>query len=108
MYLGEIVEEGNVDELFERPLHPYTQGLLKSIPIPEESRPERLHTIKGNVPTLEKRPKGCVFSTRCPYATKLCMEKKPELISDNSNQKVKCHYYQDILRKEEQENATNE
>ncbi|OLO28112.1 peptide ABC transporter ATP-binding protein [Alkalihalophilus pseudofirmus] len=103
MYLGQIVEEAEVNDLFERPLHPYTRGLIKSIPQMTGDRSQELHVIKGTVPTLTNKPKGCRFSTRCPYADEKCREEEPELRVHSDNQKVRCHYYEDIIAKEEGE-----
>ncbi|WP_066299972.1 ABC transporter ATP-binding protein [Bacillus sp. FJAT-29937] len=100
MYLGQVVEEADVNRLFERPLHPYTKGLIKSIPQLDGNREEDLHVIKGNVPALDKAPKGCRFSTRCPYADEKCHQQNPELESYDEKQKVRCWHYKEILLKE--------
>src|SRR5690606_4505021 len=77
MYLGEMVEKAPTDELFKNPLHPYTQSLLSAVPIPDpESRRERI-ILKGDVPSPLSVPSGCVFHTRCPYATERCRLEKP-------------------------------
>ena len=68
MYLGQIVEEADVQSLFEHPAHPYTRGLLKSIPTVSGGRREELNIIEGTVPLLSQIPKGCRFRPRCPYA----------------------------------------
>ncbi|WP_226584613.1 ABC transporter ATP-binding protein [Halobacillus litoralis] len=78
MYAGRIVEQGTVYEIFENPKHPYTKGLLGSIP-KIGSRAERLDSIKGQVPTAEDRPKGCKFANRCPFVYKHCWEEEPPL-----------------------------
>lgn len=100
MYLGQIVEEADVKTLFKQPLHPYTQGLLKSIPQLTGDRSQDLHVIEGNVPSLTNKPKGCRFSTRCPYADDKCREELPELTT-YGNQKVRCWYAKEIIAKEE-------
>ncbi len=92
MYLGHIVEEGLVTDIFERPLHPYTIGLIKSIPTLETKKGEKLYMIKGTVPPLSEVQKGCRFCGRCPYATDKCKEEDPELVTVNDTQKVRCHY----------------
>ncbi len=93
MYLGQIVEEASVEDIFDNPKHPYTWGLIKSIPRLEGDRSEPLHTIKGMVPLLSQIPSGCRFAERCPYATDMCKEKMPELISVSDNHRVRCFKY---------------
>ncbi|MFM2484394.1 ABC transporter ATP-binding protein [Celerinatantimonas yamalensis] len=85
MYCGEIIEQGRVDEIFSNPQHPYTQGLLASIPVVRDKKIARLPTIEGVVPDLFSLPKGCRFSTRCPKATSKCHESAPRLkeVSDD-------------------------
>lgn len=92
MYLGQIVEEGLVQDIFERPLHPYTKGLMASIPKLDSIKGERLHQIKGTVPLLNQIPEGCRFAPRCPYAQEACRTKMPELQIINDTQKVRCHF----------------
>jgi len=91
MYAGKIVEEATTIQLFENPRHPYTEGLLNSIPRIED-RPERLHVIKGIVPHPLHMPQGCRFNPRCPYATDKCREQAPELEEVASDHKVSCWY----------------
>jgi oligopeptide/dipeptide ABC transporter ATP-binding protein len=76
MYAGEVMEEGKVAALFNNPLHPYTKGLMKSIPRLDQAK-ERLYSIKGTVPGLDAMPEGCRFSSRCPEAGAVCNSKKP-------------------------------
>lgn len=94
MYAGNIVESAEVFELFENPRHPYTQGLLSSIPNVEinKSRQKRLTTIKGFVPHPANFPKGCRFHPRCPYAFERCVESNPQLLSimGNSEHFARC------------------
>ncbi|MBM7608900.1 oligopeptide/dipeptide ABC transporter ATP-binding protein [Lysinibacillus composti] len=104
MYLGQIVEEADVQSLFSKPLHPYTKGLMKSMPAIDGERSEKLFVIEGAVPSLNNIPKGCRFAPRCPYADELCMEKPPELTVHNDNQKVRCWHYDKIMREEENQN----
>ena len=89
MYAGKIVEQGDTLSLFRDPRHPYTQGLLASV-IPLDRPQRRLPTIPGVVPNLLHLPKGCGFSTRCPYATEKCREERPELISCGENRMCRC------------------
>ena len=90
MYLGQIVEEAPVADLFDHPRHPYTIGLMSSIPKLEGEREKRLHIIKGMVPMLHNIPKGCRFAPRCPYATARCMEEMPELVRTPDGRGVRC------------------
>ena len=92
MYLGHIVEEGLVDDIFSRPLHPYTIGLIRSIPTMDTRKGEKLYMIKGTVPALCEVTKGCRFCSRCEYATEKCKEKDPDLTVYNETQRVRCHY----------------
>ena len=89
MYLGQIVEEADVATLFDHPRHPYTRGLLKSIPKITGER-ERLHIIEGTVPLLSQIPEGCRFAPRCPYATEACRTAHPTLDRVSDTQKVRC------------------
>lgn len=95
MYLGQIVEEGDVTDLFDNPLHPYTNGLMRSIPKLEGERQDRLYMIKGMVPLLSQIPEGCRFAPRCPYATDKCRTEMPELKVIEGNQKVRCFRVQE-------------
>ena len=90
MYLGQIVEEGSVEDIFVRPIHPYTRGLMASVPRLDTGRSERLYQIKGTVPLLSQIPEGCRFAPRCPYATEECSRKMPELKSFGNGQKARC------------------
>lgn len=92
MYLGHIVEEGMVEDIFERPLHPYTIGLIRSIPTMETKKGEKLYMIRGTVPALSEVTKGCRFCSRCEFATEKCRNEDPELTLFNETQKVRCHY----------------
>lgn len=91
MYSGVIVEYGSVTDIFRRPLHPYTKGLLLSIPRIDKDL-DILYTIEGTVPTLENMPKGCRFSNRCKESSKKCYDEKPELYSINGHD-VYCFLY---------------
>ena len=90
MYLGQIVEEADVVSLFSNPRHPYTRGLLKSIPRVSGGRREDLYIIEGTVPLLSQIPQGCRFCPRCPYAEPACSMHTPELVTLPSGQKVRC------------------
>lgn len=97
MYLGQIVEETATEDLFKRPLHPYTRGLIRSIPRLEGERGEELHVIRGTVPSLFEVPKGCHFCTRCDYADEKCFAEDPPLTDTGiEGHRVKCWHYRQI------------
>jgi peptide/nickel transport system ATP-binding protein len=89
MYAGQIVEYTDVITLFDKPLHPYTEGLLAAIPVLGDVR-ETLAVIPGSVPNLIELPPGCKFAARCPYAKELCVEMDPRLIEVESGHQVRC------------------
>ncbi len=91
MYAGLIVERGPVQAIFDEPLHPYTEGLLASLPGQHETGDE-LRTIDGLVPDLIRPPYGCRFHPRCPIAEKVCQEKVPELLEKTGRRAVACHF----------------
>ncbi len=90
MYLGQIVEEGLVEDIFDRPQHPYTMGLIKSIPTLKTDKNEKLYTIKGTVPALTEIGEGCRFYERCPHAMDKCKMRAIELTRVNETQRVRC------------------
>ena len=92
MYAGKPVEHTDVNTLFENPKHPYTWGLLKSIPNIDDDR-ERLEPIKGLPPDLRYLPKGCSFAKRCEYAKDICFKEKPEMKEIEKGHFVACHLY---------------
>ncbi len=94
MYAGKAMEYGTVREIFTDPRHPYTAALLRSIPV-IENKTERLHVIRGMVPSLSKRPEGCLFHPRCDEACELCRTKRPELVTMADGRQVRCHKYTD-------------
>jgi len=98
MYLGRIVEYADGDTFFENPKHPYSQGLLKSIPDMEKDE-HRLHPIVGQVPKPTDVKQGCRFASRCPFATDLCREEEPPFFTEGKQQ-VKCWMYSDRWEKE--------
>ena len=92
MYGGKIQEVAPVRELFRNPLHPYTQGLLRSLPRPElDEQQEELETIPGIVPSIFDWPPGCRFSTRCPFVEDRCRQEVPELRDMGDGHWVRCH-----------------
>lgn len=98
MYAGRIVEQSDVETLFEEPLHPYTTGLMGSMPILGKAA-ERLDVIPGNVPNLINLPAGCRFAPRCrsrvEYGLHICAEQEPDLIQIKQDHYVRCWLYQD-------------
>ncbi|MBB2480689.1 ABC transporter ATP-binding protein [Heyndrickxia shackletonii] len=92
MYAGQIVENTDVRTLFNDPKHPYSQGLLASLPKMNE-RKQSLYSIKGNVPRPDEIPKGCAFSTRCPHVFDKCRTERPPLLKLN-NQSCRCWLYE--------------
>lgn len=89
MYAGQIVESGTVQQIFERPAHPYTEGLLRSIPRLDQPK-GKLHVIEGVVPNPLHMPTGCAFSPRCPYVQERCRTGQPELVSVAGGQMMRC------------------
>jgi len=95
MYLGRVVEEGPVDDIFHNPKHPYTQALLHSIPSIESAPRIKLPTITGSIPHPYNRPSGCPFYPRCEaYMPGTCDAQEPPLVAVNERQKVSCFLYQ--------------
>ena len=101
MYFGEIVELSNKGAVFQgKYLHPYTEGLLRSIPA-FGKKVKRLESIRGNVPAPYEEIQGCTFAPRCPYATEKCLWEKPRLLEVKKGHRVRCFY----PSKEERKNA---
>lgn len=101
MYSGQVVEIAPVDYIF-KPItnfsHPYTEALLRSIPLLSDNSSKRLEAISGTVPHPLDLPKGCKFSPRCKYATKRCQMEEPDLVQVNEVQSVRCFYPQKEVR----------
>lgn len=93
MYGGKIVESADVESLFRNPLHPYTQGLLKSIPRLDLNREEELVPIEGTPPNLLNPPKGCPFCARCPKAMRICLNNPPPTTLPLPGKEVACWLY---------------
>ena len=95
MYLGKIVELTTKENLFKKPMHPYTKGLLAAIPVPDPTQrdlKEHRVLIKGDIPNAVHPPSGCVFHPRCPYATELCAQEEPLFEEKESGHFAACHY----------------
>ena len=97
MYLGNAIEHGPKERIYARPLHPYTQALLASTPRVDAGKRERI-ILRGELPSPLNPPKGCVFSTRCPFVTDRCRVERPEK-REIDGRKVACHYAEDFLAK---------
>jgi oligopeptide/dipeptide ABC transporter ATP-binding protein len=91
MYGGKIQEVATAKELFKNPLHPYTRGLLASLPKVAGERQQRLRTIPGNVPSIMELPVGCKFVTRCDVRIERCFQVEPELLETSPGHWVRCH-----------------
>lgn len=96
MYAGKITEAGPVDEIFERPAHPYTWGLLKSIPRLDSDVKQELTPIPGTPPDLFNPPKGCPFAARCPYAMKICRMHDPETTTVSEEHIANCWLHHEM------------
>lgn len=101
MYAGKIVEEADVFSLFEKPLHPYTKGLVASIPRLDQEKGEKLHVIEGVVPNPLNMPDGCRFHPRCPYATDKCVAEEPPLQEVAEGRYSACWHWEQLLNEEE-------
>ena len=93
MYLGQLVEKCEADEIYTHPLHPYTTGLLSSIPVPNPrlAKAKEKSGLEGDLPSPIDPPAGCRFHTRCPYATERCKEETPQLKEASPGHFVACH-----------------
>ena len=93
MYAGKVAETAKVVDLFHSPKHPYTQGLLSSIPRLDTPRKEKLPVITGMVPSLHELPNGCRFENRCPKAMKICRIESPGMTKIDDHHEVSCYLY---------------
>jgi len=97
LYAGELVEDAPVEDIFHRPLHPYTIGLLDSVPqIGQSKLRVELHAIPGQIPSLQDRSSGCVFAPRCALAIDLCHQERPPLDIPEDGRRVRCHRWPEI------------
>lgn len=98
LYAGELVEDTTVENLFQRPLHPYTRGLLASVPgLGRTIDRNRLQAIPGQIPSLAERKQGCVFAPRCSLALEKCFQERPTLDTLADGQQVRCHRWPELL-----------
>ncbi|MEM7117913.1 MAG: ABC transporter ATP-binding protein [Chloroflexota bacterium] len=100
MYAGYIVEEASVRKLYKETSHPYTKGLLESIPILDAKKKKRLATIKGLPPNLLEEPTYCPFAPRCPFAIEKCLEENPPLFTIAEDHKSACWRWEDVRKAE--------
>lgn len=104
MYAGVVVEQATVRELFRKPMHPYTQGLLGSVPVlgelkqKEDGSRRLLNTIPGSLPDHRNFPSGCRFAPRCPKVMKKCWDAEPALVEVEEGRQVRCYLYSDEVR----------
>ena len=106
MYAGRIAEQATVKSIFEHPLHPYTRGLLESIPRLEDEPKTLLTTIPGIVPGIEELPDGCRFSNRCAYARDQCYREAPSLVVPSPGRTVACHRWREIIAETTRETSS--
>ncbi len=101
MYAGHLVEIGDIYEVFEKPLHPYTQGLLGSVPSIQMNDRDELFKMPGEPPNLTHPPTGCRFHPRCQFAMPICSKQEPDLVQLSSDRAVHCWLYQDHPEKKQ-------
>ena len=102
MYLGKMMELSPSEELYTKPIHPYTSALLAAIPIPdpEENRKRERMAITGEVPSPIDPPNGCRFAGRCPRATDVCRDVEPQLTEYDGGHLAACHHPQNVTAQE--------
>jgi len=98
LYAGELVEDASTADLFDRPLHPYTQGLLDSVPrLGQNKHALQLQGIPGQIPPLGERPAACIYAPRCPLAIEICHQERPALDAPTADRRVRCHRWREIM-----------
>ena len=93
MYLGNMMEIGDTDDIFDEPLHPYTQALFSAVPVPDPDAKKQRIILQGDIPSPANPPKGCKFHTRCEKCMSVCKLKQPEFVQYNEKHIVACHLY---------------
>jgi oligopeptide/dipeptide ABC transporter ATP-binding protein len=104
MYAGKIVETGSIFDVYKNPAHPYTQGLMASIPRLDQ-KGDKLTPITGAPPSLMRIPSGCSFNPRCPYAQERCTQEEPPMYEVGPGRNSACHYYEQVLATSSYEEA---
>ena len=95
MYLGQAVELAEKEDLFEHPLHPYTQALMQAVPIPDPREQDQCKVLEGEIPSPMDLPPGCPFCARCKKALAICKEIRPQMAETEDGHQVACHLYTD-------------
>ena len=95
MYLGQAVELAEKEDLFEHPLHPYTQALMQAVPIPDPREQDQCKVLEGEIPSPMDLPSGCPFCARCKKALAICKEIRPQMAETEDGHQVACHLYTD-------------
>jgi oligopeptide transport system ATP-binding protein len=98
MYMGKVMELADRASIYRRPRHPYTRALIESVPIPDpvRERARAKRALQGDMPSPLDPPSGCVFRTRCPFATRVCADRVPELETLDDGSQVACHHHRDL------------
>lgn len=98
MYLGKVVESSGTDDLYNRPVHPYSNALLSAVPIPDPRRNEARERVvlEGDVPSPTNPPSGCRFHTRCPWGTEICATDEPAMVSYTAGHAAACHHPRNV------------
>lgn len=96
MYLGDLVEYGEKEQLFENPLHPYTQALLSAVPVPDPNYKMKRIILEGSIPSPANPPSGCKFHTRCPRVMDICKKEVPQTREIEPGHMVVCHLFNDV------------
>jgi oligopeptide/dipeptide ABC transporter ATP-binding protein len=102
LYLGRVMEVASSDQLYAQPRHPYTKALLSAVPIPDPDVRKEHIMLEGDIPSPMNPPSGCVFRTRCPYATSICAEDVPPLDLVESGHQAACHWWREIAAGEKE------
>jgi len=98
LYAGELVEDASTRALFRQPLHPYTLGLIESVPqLGQDKQVARLQAIPGQIPALGERPPACIYADRCPLAIEICHDERPALETAAEGHRVRCHRWPEIM-----------
>ena len=98
MYLGEIVEQGNNEQVRNAPMHPYTEALLSAAPVPDPTHKNKEIRLEGDVPSPRNKPTGCPFHTRCPrFIGQICIDEEPPIREGTDGHQIRCHHELETL-----------